>query len=61
MIKQEGMEHVEVVSVEPLGSPGHGLSMNDYFVKCVYKRNSLPFMVKSYEQWESRKNPPAWL
>ncbi len=61
LIKREGAEYVEVLSVESLGSPGYGLWMNEYFVKCMYKRNGLPFVVKSYEQWESRKVPPSWL
>lgn len=61
LIRQEGMEYVEVLSVESLGSPGRSLWMSEYFVKCAYKRNGLPFVVKSYEQWKSRKTPPAWL
>ncbi len=60
-IKEDGAEVVEVLAIEPLGSPGRSLGVNGYFVKCVYKRNSLPFVVKSYEQWESRKTPPLWL
>ncbi len=60
-IKENGVDVVEVLSIEPLGSPGCGLCMNEYFVKCAYKHNGLPFVVKSYEHWESRKTPPVWL
>lgn len=60
-IKEDGAEVVEVLGTEPLGSPGRGLGVNGYFVKCAYKRSGLPFVVKSYEQWESRKTPPSWL
>ncbi len=60
-IKKDGADVVEVLGIEPLGSPGRSLGVNGYFVKCAYKRNGLPFVVKSYEQWESRKTPPSWL
>jgi len=60
-IQEGGKEVVEVLGIEPLGSPGRSWCMNGYFVKCAYKCNGLPFVVKSYEQWESRKIPPEWL
>ncbi len=38
-IKRDGVEVVEVLGIEPLGSPGGSLGVNGYFVKCAYKRN----------------------
>ena len=38
-IKKDGAGVVEVLGIEHLGSPGRGLWVNGYFVKCVYKRN----------------------